>query len=133
MRGSEPPNFKDYVFSLRNSGSLPTRISLQAAREKNAVLPDLIEGEEEIKRNSLKSTPMKPLLFLNGNVALQFTDPNIVGASQLLGYQWTKQFFQRVLVCSIVSNLISKTMHRPLQEVSTGGVLLVFMIPQKGR
>ncbi|MEM6815075.1 MAG: hypothetical protein AAF600_11945 [Bacteroidota bacterium] len=69
-----------------------SQLSLKAAKKKYAVLPNLNKEEEGIKRNSLKGTPMKKRFFLNGNVAIQSTDPIIIDANLQLGYQWTKQF-----------------------------------------
>jgi len=66
-------------------------VSMTAAKKKYAVLPDLSKEEEGIKRNSLKGTPLKKRLFLNGNIALQSTNPLILDANVQLGYRWTQK------------------------------------------
>lgn len=64
---------------------------MKVAKKKYEVLPDLSKGEEGIKRNSLKGTPFKKRLFLNGNIAIQSTSPLILDANIQLGYKWTKR------------------------------------------
>ena len=68
-----------------------SQVSLAAAKEKFVELPDLSKEEEGIKRNSLKGEPLKNRIFLNGNVALQSTDPIIIDLNIQLGYRWTKK------------------------------------------
>ena len=67
-----------------------SQLSLKTAKAKYSTIPDLSKEEEGIKRNSLKGTPLKNRLFLNGNIAVQSTDPVIFDMNIQIGYQWTK-------------------------------------------
>ena len=67
-----------------------SQISMKTAKAKFSSLPDLSKKQEGIKRKSLKGTPWKKRFFLNGNVAIQSTDPVILDANIQLGYQCTK-------------------------------------------
>ncbi|MEO9872986.1 hypothetical protein [Ekhidna sp.] len=69
-----------------------SQLSLKAAKEKYSTIPDLSKEEEGIKRKSLKGAPLKERLFLNGNIAIQSTDPVILDTNIQLGFQWNKSF-----------------------------------------
>ncbi len=69
-----------------------SQVSLQAAKTKYAAIPELSKPEEGVKRNSLKGSPLKNRLFLNGNIAIQSTSPMILDANIQVGYKWTKAF-----------------------------------------
>lgn len=67
-----------------------SQLSLKAAKEKYSTVPNLEKKEEGIKRNSLKGSPLKDRFFLNGNIAVQSTDPIIIDANFQIGYRWNK-------------------------------------------
>ncbi|MEQ8626119.1 hypothetical protein [Ekhidna sp.] len=67
-----------------------SQLSLNAAKEKYAVIPDLSKEDEGIKRKSLKGSPLKEKIFLNGSVTIQSTAPVILDMNIQLGYKWKK-------------------------------------------
>ncbi len=69
-----------------------SQLSLKTAKEKFSSIPDLSKEEEGLKKQSLKGTPLKNRLFLNGNIAVQSTDPVILDANIQIGFQWTEVF-----------------------------------------
>ena len=81
----------DFFRNINTQEFARSQVEMKAAKKKYEVLPDLSKEEEGIKRNSLKGTPWKKRLFLNGNVAIQSTSPLILDANIQLGYQWTKK------------------------------------------
>ena len=68
-----------------------SQLTIKYAKEKYAKLSNLEKKEEAIKRNSLKGTPLKNRLFLNGDVAIQSTDPLVADMNVQIGYQWNKK------------------------------------------
>ena len=82
----------DFFKNISPEEFTKSQLSLKTAKEKYAVVPDLSKEDEGVKRNSIKGTPLKDRLFLNGNVTIQSTDPVILDSNIQLGYQWTKAF-----------------------------------------
>ncbi|WP_436517263.1 hypothetical protein [Ekhidna sp. To15] len=82
---------KDFFENISPEEFAKSQVSLNAAKEKYASLANLSNEEEGVKRNSLKGTPLKNRFFLNGNIAIQSTDPVILDSNIQLGYQWTKK------------------------------------------
>lgn len=82
---------KNFFNNISPEEFAKSQVSLQEAKEKFLELPNLDKQEEGIKRNSLKGTPLKSRLFLNGNVTLQSTDPIILDSNIQIGYKWNQK------------------------------------------
>ena len=82
---------KEFFANISPEEFSKSQLSLREAKEKFIELPNLEQDEQGIKRNSLQGTPIKKRFFLNGNVALQSTDPLILDTNLQLGYQWNKK------------------------------------------
>ncbi len=82
----------DFFKNISPEEFAKSQVALKQAKEKYSVIPDLSKEEEGIKRQSLKGSPLKDRLFLNGNVTIQSTSPVILDANIQLGYMWTKSF-----------------------------------------
>ncbi len=80
----------DFFKNISPEEFTKSQLSLKSAKGKYSAIPDLSKEEEGIKRKSLEGTPFKNRLFLNGNIAIQSTDPVILDANIQLGYQCTK-------------------------------------------
>lgn len=82
----------DFFDNISPEEFTKSQLSLKTAKSKYEVLPDLSKEAEGVKRNSLKGSPLKDRLYLNGNVTIQSTDPAILDSNIQLGYQWNKSF-----------------------------------------
>ncbi|MEP1032220.1 hypothetical protein [Ekhidna sp.] len=82
----------DFFENISPEEFTKSQLSLKTAKEKYAIIPDLSKEEEGIKRNSLKGTPLKNRLFINGNITIQSTIPIIFDSNIQLGYKWNKAF-----------------------------------------
>lgn len=69
-----------------------SQLSLKAAKEKYAKLPNLENEEEGVKRQSLEGTPWKKRIFLGGHFTAQSTDPLIIDSDIRAGYKFNKKF-----------------------------------------
>ncbi len=82
----------DFFENISPEEFAKSQIALKEAKEKYAVIPDLSKEEEGIKRKSLKGSPLKDRLFLNGNITIQSTAPVILDSNIQLGFKWNKSF-----------------------------------------
>ena len=82
----------DFFQNISPEEFTKSQLSLKAAKEKYAVVPDLSKEEEGVKQKSLEGTPLKERIFLNGNITIQSTDPVILDSNVQLGYRWNQSF-----------------------------------------
>lgn len=82
----------DFFKNISPEEFTKSQLSLKAAKEKYAVVPDLSKEEEGKKRQSLEGSPLGDRIFLNGNITIQSTDPVILDTNIQLGYRWNKSF-----------------------------------------
>lgn len=82
---------KEFFENISPEEFAKSQISIKEAKAKYLELPNLNKEGEGVKRNSLKGAPVKNRFFINGNVAIQSTDPFILDANIQLGYRWNKQ------------------------------------------
>lgn len=81
---------KDFFQNVSPKEFTTAQLSMKALKEKYLKPPNLEKDEEGIKRRSLKGTPFKNRLFLNGNITFPSTAPLVLDMNIQLGYQWNK-------------------------------------------
>lgn len=91
LRKVDRSGVKEFFQNVDKEEFSKSQAAILLAKKKYSSVPSLDKKEEGIKRNSLKGSPLKKRLFLNGNVSVQSTSPFIMDVNIQLGYQWTKK------------------------------------------